>query len=230
MSINPEAVQEIIDQAQEEYEERTILSNGLLHDPGKSFQYKTCEESQDIHAENLKRVLHKIEVTKAVDSIVSCEKTKFLNSLSSRKTETETISQDLANDLLTTVESTSVPRHLYLPNEPRFRSKLSDHGFQKEIGVTYKAEVHWVRPEYLDENTGLLINDGVYLSQKPQGETPVISFESESVPKDNSETRVKTHLRRIRGGKIEFNFRTDFTVFDLGRNVEITELQLPDLD
>lgn len=231
MTIDPEAIQTAVDQAKEEYEEKTLLVTDLVQVPDQRTSVEECSESLTMPVESVERTLHSINITSAVDSVLGCEYQTFLNGLETKSDRSEKIDEDVVAGLLKTIGGVSVPKHLYLPNKPKLRKVMEDHQADEIIGIQRDVPVHWFNPDVLNRNKGFLLDDGIYVNQYSQGQTPVISKDLDAeLSEDNSENRLRMFLRRVRGGNYELDFQTRFS---LPKKIDdrslILSLELPDI-
>jgi hypothetical protein len=232
MVIDLESTQDAIDQAVEEYEEKTPITEDLVRSPERRFSGEKCYADPKMNVEEVSRKLHPINVSEYIKEICNCERQKFFDSLESKSQQIEEIGDDLVSDLLKAIGSVSVPKHLYLPDEPRFRMMLKQYDCNKTIGIQYDVPIHWFRSDGNTPNKGFVLDNGVYVNQSLQGETPIITEElGGELPKDNSENRLKTYIRKVRGGKIEIYFHSEFSIPETidGRS-KILTLELPEIE
>lgn len=229
MSIDPDAVEDVVEQAQEEYEKKTLLGEDLARNFDQHIRTEECSSTVKIHAESFKRKLHPTAVSKMVDDIQDCEASKFLSGLQSKTNDTEDLSQDFVSELIKHVDKYRGIR-VYLPNKTEYRSELNRHQMLETIGATRNASLHWFRPEYYDYDRGFLVDDGVYVKQKQQGKAPVIAGNmNTSLSGDYSDNWLQIHLRRVSGGKIEVDFQTEFSRPQLiDERASIVQFDLPD--
>jgi hypothetical protein len=233
MEMDTEIVKDIVDQAEQEYLERTILSDSLLREYAKSTRKKECSTSPAYPIENFSLHTHPIQITKRIDEVVKCEKQHVLDDFEEQAQEAESIDEDnIVGDLLHLVDGSGSLPKLYLPNKPGLRTALEIQGFQETIGANWNAPIEWIEPEFIGEQTGYLINDCIFVEQTRQEDTPITSGEIEVEDlQDCSDNRLRMHIRRVPGGKLEVYFGSEFSeVQNRGGNGTITHLNVPDSD
>lgn len=232
MSIDAGSVQSVVSSALKEYEEDTLIIEDIVEFPDRFRSGEKCNKSIQVNIESLKHRLNSITVSKLVRDVIKCESKKFLRGLETESEVTEEIGEDLINDLVKTISGHNTPRHLYLPDNPEYRIRMGEHGLDEQIALPKEVPIHWFNPEIVDTDEGFLLTSGVYVNQRRQGKTPVIANNLDSeLSKDNSKNRLRTYLRRVRGGKVEMEFMTKFTQpKTIDDRSKIVTLELPEIE
>ncbi|WP_147302767.1 hypothetical protein [Haloferax sp. Atlit-19N] len=230
MGMNTESVHSAIDQIEKEYRKKTLLKEGLVRTDTERRSTEQCISSRSVPVENIDRYFHPIVASEIVEDLLSCERQKILSGLKAESNISESINDDVVSDVLKAIGSISVPTVLYLPDSAELRTALERLDADETIGTQYDVAVSWFQPGIFDSNYGFLLSGGVYVSQKVQRDLLHVSQSSEvDLSEEHLENRVITSTRRVRGGKVEFEFQTRFSAPQkIDDRSKILTLELPD--
>lgn len=231
MNISPKFVQDIVDQIEEEYRERTLLTENLVRTPNRQFSIEECSETLEVYVEDAENTLNLIDFSNIIYNIQYCERQTLLNGFEAESEQSEDIGENFITDLLKAIGKTSLPEQLYLPDKPEFRMVMEQYDCEKVISTQYDVPVRWFQPDVFDNDKGFLLDNGVYVNQKLQGDMPVVASNLDpELAEDNSENRLKIFIRKIRGGKVEVDIRSEFSPPEtVDEKSTILTLELPDI-
>lgn len=230
MSIDTDEVQKIVDEAQQEYLQRTQIPDDLVRTNPDFRTHNTCEESQSIETMDFNSTLHSTYISRQVQKIVNCELSKYVRSLDGKSDNTESISSgEFFKDMVKTAAQYHCSSHIFLPDKIAYEEEMRKYDSYDSLHLRPQLSIHWFNSNDVFEDKGFLVETGVAFRQRPQGDNPVISSSlDEELAEDNGENRLQVKIHPDLG-VMNVDFRSKSSLFKLDTNDPLIHtLELPD--
>lgn len=227
MSIDPDVVEDVITEAQEEYLDKTIITEDLLREPKTRTDHE-CREEYGLAPDQFNSADHSRLITRNVSDVVNCETRNFIEHLEANSEKPHQIDPaTFYMDLLGAAVDALSPNHVYLPKKHKYEKVLRKNDSYNKFKDFPRVPVHWFDPDIYSDK-GFLIEQDVYFRQLRQRDWPPMPDKVNSrVDIDYSDNRM--HVNLDTGAKTTVYLRSKFSI-DL-RDVEdplIHTLELPD--
>ena len=194
MSVDPDVVEDIITEAQEEYLDKTIITEDLLREPKTRTDHE-CLEEYGLNPNQFDNANHSRLITQNVSDVVDCETRTFIEYLATESEKQHQIDPTtFYMDLLGAAVDALSPKHVYLPKKYKYEKELEEKDSYNKFNEVPRVRVHWFDPGiYTDK--GFLIEQGVYFRQLRQGDIdPIPRKVDTSVNIDYSDNRLQVNL------------------------------------
>lgn len=227
MSIDPDVVEDIITEAQEEYLDRTIIKEDLLREPKTRTDHE-CLEEYGLEPDQFNNANHSYLITQNVSDVVDCETRTFIEYLAAESGDNHQIGNNqFYMDLLEAADEMLSPKHVYLPEKNGYKTKLEAHDSSEKFNLHPKVPVHWFDPGIYSDR-GFLIERGVYFRQLRQHDyDPMPDKVDSSIDMDYSDNRLQVNLGTGRQTTVYLRTKFSMDVMDADDPLVHT-LDLPD--
>lgn len=226
--VDPDVVRELVDEAVDEYEQRTIIPEDIVREPKTRTDHR-CKSAKRVEPDQFNSTQHSLYIGDKIQELVDCETRKFIKELEDNSDEEENISTDeFYMDIVRVDLDANRPLHIFLPKKMAYEIEMSGENAYNSLNLSGKTPIHWFDSDIIDDK-GYLIEKGLYVRQRRQGDKSVIAEKFDTtLSRDTSENRLQIRVGRD-GPHIGTWFRSKFSVspLDVGEPL-IHTLNLPD--
>lgn len=237
MELEKEKVQEFVDLVASEYEEESILGNGVTVEStdSHSIPLNQCQMESETDVDSLNMGAALMSVRREISQVTDCEEEKVVTSLEAESEKVEPVSpESFAAELTGKANSLklSSENQVLLPDHPEYKIALEQKfGTSEYVGGRSGVSAYYFDPD-LFPDTGFVVSSQVYVVQEEQGSISVVSDDLDIgvLDGDTSKNRLQLHV----GGKglfpVDVVMWSEFTDPQNVDEEKLLTLDLPDPD
>lgn len=233
MTLTETEVEELVEYILQEYRKRTNLEEWLevRRQDSRRADFEEYRREFSVEQEDFGSGVWEVHVNQQMPDICGWEEGWVLHGFETEAGSMETVEEGFEEEFLDTVVGcVETPRHVFLPDQPGYRTTLrSTYDITDRIPYNQDIPIHWFNPT-ISGQRGFVTNDRVAVFQRTQGSVPMVGsrLDIQVQSREYRDDEILVYLSDGGFGELKIELWTELSPLITTDEESVCEIRLPD--